>query len=238
MAAGENRWIKLGSEDTVILSSHPIPGNEGNVSRVIDGLTRLGVEVVHSGIAPVHASGHAKAEEIKTLIGVAEPEWFTPVHGEYRHLRQHGRLAEQMGVDPDHVLVCEDGDQLVLTDDGVQRMERAVPAGYLYVDGIVGDVGHGVLRDRRVLAEEGVVVVIVTVDVTGRSVIAGPEIITRGWVHAAGGRGPPRGVRRRRAGRRSTRCSATPRASSSTPSSAASARPPAGSSTSAPSAAR
>jgi ribonuclease J len=185
MASGENRWIKLGSEDTVILSSHPIPGNEGAVSRVIDGLTRLGVEVVHSGIAHVHASGHAKAEEIKTLIGVAEPEWFTPVHGEYRHLRQHGRLAEQMGVDPDHVLICEDGDQLVLSDSGVQRMEKAVPAGYLYVDGIVGDVGHGVLRDRRVLAEEGVVVVVITVDMKGKAVIAGPEIITRGWVHAS-----------------------------------------------------
>ena len=185
MAAGENRWIKLGSGDTVILSSHPIPGNEGNVSKVIDGLTRLGVEVVHSGIAAVHASGHAKAEEIKTLIGIAEPEWFTPVHGEYRHLRQHGRLAEAMGVDPDHVLICEDGDQLVLTDDGVRRVERAVPAGYLYVDGIVGDVGHGVLRDRRVLAEEGVVVVVTTIDMSGRAVLAGPEIITRGWVHAS-----------------------------------------------------
>jgi len=133
----------------------------------------------------VHASGHAKAEEIKTLFNVARPEWFTPVHGEYRHLRQHGRLAVQMGVAEERVLVCEDGDQLVLTDAGVQRVERAVPAGYLYVDGIVGDVGHGVLRDRRVLAEEGVVVVIVTVDTTTRTVITGPEIITRGWVHAA-----------------------------------------------------
>jgi ribonuclease J len=185
MAAGENKWLKLGSEDTVILSSHPIPGNEGAVSRVIDGLTRLGVEVVHSGIAQVHASGHAKQEEMKTLIGIAEPEWFTPVHGEYRHLRHHARLAEQMGVHPDKILVCEDGDQLVLADDAVRRMERAVPAGYLYVDGIVGDVGHGVLRDRRVLAEEGVVVVIITVDVSGRRVIAGPEVTTRGWVHAA-----------------------------------------------------
>jgi ribonuclease J len=185
MAAGENKWLKLGSEDTVILSSHPIPGNEGNVTRVIDGLTRLGVEVVHSGASHVHASGHAKQEEMKTLIGVAEPEWFTPVHGEYRHLRQHGRLAVEMGVNPDQVLICEDGDQLVLTDSGIHRMEKAVPSGYLYVDGIVGDVGHGVLRDRRVLAEEGVVVVIVTVDVHTRSVLAGPEITTRGWVHAA-----------------------------------------------------
>ncbi|MDQ3293655.1 MAG: ribonuclease J, partial [Actinomycetota bacterium] len=185
MAAGENRWIKLGTEDTVILSSHPIPGNEGNVSKVIDGLARLGVEVIHSGVAAVHASGHAKQEEMKTLLGVAEPEWFTPVHGEYRHLRQHGRLAVEMGVNPDHVLVCEDGDQLVLTDGGIRRMEKAVPAGYLYVDGIVGDVGHGVLRDRKVLAEEGVVVVVVTVDVSAKVVLAGPEIITRGWVHAS-----------------------------------------------------
>jgi ribonuclease J len=89
-----------------------------------------------------------------------------------------------MGVDPDKVLICEDGDQLVLTDDGIQRVERAVPAGYLYVDGIVGDVGRGVLRDRRVLAEEGVVVVVITIDMSGKAVIAGPEIITRGWVHA------------------------------------------------------
>jgi ribonuclease J len=184
MAAGENRWIKLGSEDTVILSSHPIPGNEANVSKVIDGLTRLGAEVVHSGVAAVHASGHGKQEELKTLLGVAEPEWFTPVHGEYRHLRQHARLAEQMGVDPDHVLVCEDGDQLVLGDDGIHRMERAVPAGYLYVEGIVADVGRGVMRDRRVLAEEGMVAVFVTVDVTTRTILTGPEIITRGWVHA------------------------------------------------------
>ncbi|MGH9136639.1 MAG: ribonuclease J [Acidimicrobiales bacterium] len=185
MAAGENRWLKLGSEDTVILSSHPIPGNEAAVASVIDGLTRLGVEVVHSGISPVHASGHAKQEELKTMLAVARPEWFCPVHGEYRHLRQHARLAATMGVAPEQVMVCEDGDQLVLSDAGIQRMERAVPAGYLYVDGIVGDVGHGVLRDRKVLAEEGVVVVVVSVDVTSRSVLTGPEIITRGWVHAA-----------------------------------------------------
>ena len=184
MAAGENRWLKLSSSDTVILSSHPIPGNEANVSRVIDGLTRLGVEVVHSGIAPVHASGHGKQEELKTFLAVASPEFFTPVHGEYRHLRQHARLAAIMGVAEGNINVCEDGDQLVLSDDGVTRIERAVPAGYLYVDGIVGDVGHGVLRDRKVLAEEGLVAVVVTVDVVNRTIITGPEIITRGWVHA------------------------------------------------------
>ena len=151
---------------------------------MIDGLTRLGVEVVHSGIAHVHASGHAKAEEIKTLIGVAEPEWFTPVHGEFRHLSAHARLAERMGVSREKVIVCEDGDQLTITKKGIKVDRRAVPAGFLYVDGIVGDVGSGVLRDRRVLAEEGVVVVIVAVDVTTGAIITGPEIITRGWVYA------------------------------------------------------
>ncbi|MGH9185305.1 MAG: ribonuclease J [Acidimicrobiales bacterium] len=184
MAASENRWIKIGPDDTVILSSHPIPGNEANVSRVIDGLVRLGAKVVHSGIADVHASGHAKREELKTLLSIARPEWFTPVHGEFRHLAEHGRLAEAMGVQADRVLVCEDGDQLVLSDTGIQRIERGVPAGYLYVDGIVGDVGQGVLRDRRVLADEGVVVVVVTVDVTNGAILTGPEVITRGWVYA------------------------------------------------------
>ena len=183
MASSDNRWIKVGPEDTVILSSHPIPGNEPNVSKVIDGMTRLGAEVVHSGLDDVHATGHAKQEELKTLLSIATPEWFTPVHGEYRHLTSHARLATTMGVAEERVLVCEDGDQLLLTDHGVTRGDK-VPAGYLYVDGIVGDVGQGVLRDRKVLAEEGVVVVVVTVDVQSGAVITGPEVITRGWVYA------------------------------------------------------
>jgi len=183
MAANDSRWLKLGPDDTVILSSHPIPGNEMNVSKVIDGLVRLGVRVVHSGIDDVHATGHAKQEELKTVLSITRPDWFVPVHGEYRHLVAHADLARAMQVPDDHVLVCEDGDQLVLTDDVVRR-EGRVPAGYLYVDGIVGDVGHGVLRDRKVLAEEGVVVVIVAVDVESGRIITGPEIITRGWVHA------------------------------------------------------
>lgn len=184
MASGESRWLKLTDADTVILSSHPIPGNEMSVSKVIDNLVRLGVRVVDSGISDVHATGHAKAEELKTVLSITRPEWFTPVHGEYRHLSAHGALARSMGVPDDHVLVCEDGDQLVLTDEGITRRVDAVPAGYLYVDGIVGDVGGGVLRDRRVLAEEGVVVVVVTVDARSGEIVTGPEVITRGWVHA------------------------------------------------------
>ncbi len=183
MAARENRWLQIGPDDTVILSSHPIPGNEMNVSKVIDGLVRIGAEVVHSGIEDVHASGHAKQEELKTLLSIASPDWFVPVHGEYRHLVAHAKLARAMGVAADHIIVCEDGDQLQLDEQGLRPHAR-VPAGYLFVDGIVGDVGDGVLRDRRVLAEEGVVVVVVGVDVATGAILTGPEIITRGWVYA------------------------------------------------------
>ncbi len=184
MAANENRWISLGRDDVVIMSSHPIPGNETDVSKVIDGLVRRGAEVVHSGISDVHASGHAKAEDLKMFLSIALPEWFVPVHGEYRHLVAHAKLANMMGVASDHVIVCTDGDQLLLDDAGL-RPNAQVPAGYLYVDGIIGDVGTGVLRDRRVLAEEGVVVVIVGVDIGTGTMLVGPEIITRGWVHAS-----------------------------------------------------
>ncbi len=182
MAATESRWLTLTPQDTVILSSHPIPGNEMNVSKVIDGLVRQGVDVVYSGIADVHATGHAKAEELKTYHSIAKPEWFIPVHGEYRHLVAHAKIARKMGIAQEKVWVCEDGHQLELTDDGLKAVGK-VPAGYLYVDGIIGDVGQGVLRDRKVLAEEGVVVVIVTVDVETGAVLNRPEIVTRGWIY-------------------------------------------------------
>ncbi|WP_208029655.1 ribonuclease J [Rhabdothermincola sediminis] len=184
LAASENRWLQLGPGDVAIMSSHPIPGNEANVSKVIDGLVRLGADVVHSGIADVHATGHAKQEELKTLLSITRPEWFVPVHGEYRHLVAHARLATGMGFRSEQVMVCEDGDRLTLHDGGLEVQRGAAPAGYLYVDGIIGDVSAGVLRDRRVLAEEGVVVVIVAVDVTTGAIVTGPEVITRGWVHA------------------------------------------------------
>jgi ribonuclease J len=183
MAAGDNKWISVGEGDLVVLSSHAIPGNETNVGKVIDGLCRLGAEVIHSGLAQVHVSGHAKREELKTLLALARPRCFIPVHGEFRHLFHHARLAREMGVDPDRVLLAEDGDVVELVGRGVDFVGE-VPAGYLYVDGIVGDVGRGVLRDRQVLAEEGVVVVVVTVDAKSGEVLTGPEIITRGWVYA------------------------------------------------------
>src|SRR3954447_14755562 len=189
MAAHEHKYIKISSDDVVVISAHAIPGNEINVTRIIDSLHRAGAEVLHGGSSPVHVSGHASQEELKMLLNIVQPEWFVPVHGEYTHMVHHARLAEAVGVAKSHVMICEDGDMLVMErrDDGTTGLEverRAVPAGYLYVDGIVGDVGQGVLRDRRNLAEEGVVVVIATVDATTGEVVTGPEIVTRGWVYA------------------------------------------------------
>jgi ribonuclease J len=189
MAAHEHKYIKVSEDDVVVISAHAIPGNESNVSRVIDSLHRAGAEVIHGGNAGVHVSGHASQEELKFLIDIVQPDWFVPVHGEYRHLVHHARLAREVGVASDHVLVCEDGDVLRIYADGdepsgIEVERRAVPAGYQYVDGIVGDVGLGVLRDRRNLAEEGLVVVIVTVDSSTGELVTGPEIVTRGWVYA------------------------------------------------------
>lgn len=182
LARGDSKFVTVGPQDTVIFSSHAIPGNESNVNKVIDGLLRAGAEVVHSGIADVHATGHAQAEDLKMYLSITEPEWFVPIHGEYHHMVANARLARVMGVPEKKILLCEDGDVIEISDEGITRGAR-VPAGMLYVDGIVGDVGQGVLRDRKVLAEEGVVVVVVTVDVSAGKVLVGPEVITRGWVY-------------------------------------------------------
>jgi ribonuclease J len=184
MAAHEHKHVKISADDVVVISAHAIPGNESNVGRVIDALHRAGAEVLHGGAAHVHVSGHASQEELKYMIDLVQPEWFVPVHGEYRHMVHHMRLAEDVGVPADRIFVCEDGDALTIGDTKVDVERRAVPAGYQYVDGITGDVDQGVLRDRRTLAEEGFVVVIVTVDSKSGEVVTGPEIVTRGWIHA------------------------------------------------------
>ncbi len=183
MAAGENKWLRISEDDVVIISAHPIPGNEWSVGRVIDDLHRRGAEVVHSASAGVHVSGHARQGELRTLIDVTRPECFVPVHGEFRHMVHHARLALSMGLDPAKVLLCEDGDVIQLDAKGIAR-DGKVPAGYVYVDGTVGDIEHGVLRDRQKLAEEGVVMVVVTVDRQQRRLSCPPVIETRGWVHA------------------------------------------------------
>ena len=184
LARGENKFVKLGEHDTVILSSHAIPGNESNVNRVIDGLLRAGAEVVHSGIADVHATGHAQADEIKTYLSIAKPDFYVPIHGEYRHLVANARLGEADGRAPRPRAAVRGRRRARAQRRRARAHVGRVPAGYLYVDGIVGDVGQGVLRDRVCSAEEGVVVVVVTVDIQTGKVLTGPEIITRGWVYA------------------------------------------------------
>jgi ribonuclease J len=183
MATGENKWLHIGDDDVVVISAHPIPGNEWSVGQVIDDLYRRGAEVVHSGAEAVHVSGHARQGELQTLLAVTRPECFVPVHGEFRHMVHHARLALSMGIDPAKVLLCEDGDAIVLDGKGIARDGR-VPAGFVYVDGTVGDIEHGVLRDRQKLAEEGVVMVVVTVDRQRSTLSCAPVIETRGWVYA------------------------------------------------------
>ena len=183
MATGQNKWLRIGEDDVVVISAHPIPGNEWSVGQVIDDLHRRGAEVVHSGAEAVHVSGHARQGELRTLISVTEPECFVPVHGEFRHMVHHARLALSMGLDPAKVLLCEDGDVIQLDAKGISR-DGKVPGGYVYVDGTVGDLEHGVLRDRKKLAEEGVVMAVVTVDRQQSKLSCPPVIETRGWVYA------------------------------------------------------
>lgn len=183
LAADENKWLSVDGDDLVIMSSHVIPGNEANVYDVIDGLYRRGAEVIYADIAPVHTTGHAKREELREMLNAVRPEFFVPVHGEYRHLVQHQRLAVGEGVDPNKAFVAEDGDVLELTDDGL-RIADSVSSSFVYVDGLTDDITQMVLRDRRVLAEEGVVIVVVTIEAKTGNLEARPEVITRGWTYS------------------------------------------------------
>ncbi|MFZ0171852.1 MAG: ribonuclease J, partial [Acidimicrobiales bacterium] len=185
MAEGESRWLDVTEGDVVVLSSHAIPGNEWAVAKVMDGLARKGAEVVSGSIAHVHESGHARQGELATMLSIAKPKSFVPVHGEYRMLLRHSRLAIEMGVAASEVLVCEDGDVIALSDEGID-FDGEVSSSYVFVDGLAGDVGVGVLRDRRVLAEEGVVVTVVTVDRKSGDLVGPPEIVSRGFLSEPG----------------------------------------------------
>jgi ribonuclease J len=189
MASGSHRSITLEPSDTVILSATPIPGNETAVSRVINNLSRLGVTIRHGRNAPVHVSGHAAQEEVKTFINVVRPEAFVPVHGEYRHMRANAELASEVGVP--EVEICQDGDVVELRDGKLTVSRGVLPAGYVYLDGSgIGDVEE-VLRDRRHLADDGVVIVTVGYEVSSGEIVFGPDVDSHGLtdepddVHAA-----------------------------------------------------
>jgi ribonuclease J len=184
LSRGDARNFKVGSDDTIILSSHPIPGNEWSVGRVIDDLHREATEVIHSGQELVHASGHARQGELRTYQQLLRPKNFVPVHGEYRHMVHHAELAVSMGLSSRHVLICEDGDQIEVSEKGIRRAGK-VPAGFHYIDGSAGDLDERPLEERRMLAEYGVILISAGVD-RDRATIAQPVSVTaRGWFEGA-----------------------------------------------------
>ncbi|MBE6711381.1 MAG: ribonuclease J [Clostridia bacterium] len=182
MAFSDHSQVELTPNDLVVLSSHAIPGNEKLISRIINELYKKGVNVYHDE-AIVHVSGHACQEELKLIHALTKPKFFMPIHGEYHHLMQHKELAEFMGMDPKNIFVCDIGQVLELDHDSCKK-NGTVTSGRMLVDGYgVGDVGNIVLRDRRHLAQDGLIVVVATVDVDEATIVSGPDIISRGFVY-------------------------------------------------------
>jgi ribonuclease J len=178
-----HRKISIEHGDLVIISASPIPGNEKFISRVINELFRRGAEVVYDALEEVHVSGHACQEELKLIHTLVRPKYFMPVHGEYRHLRHHAQLAEKLGMDSSNIFIMETGQVLELSSKEA-KISGKVQTGAVMVDGLgVGDVGSVVLRDRKHLAEDGILTIVVTIDRNAHTVLAGPDIITRGFVY-------------------------------------------------------
>jgi ribonuclease J len=183
MANRDHRFVEIQAGDTVIVSASPIPGNEEYVARTIDNLFKAGANVYYHSVKHVHVSGHASQEELKLMLGLTRPKYVIPIHGEFRMLVQHGRLAIETGVPPENVFIIENGQPIEFYPDGSARRAAPVTAGYVLVDGLsVGDVGEVVLRDRRALASDGMFIVVVTVDKQTGQVVAKPEIVTRGFI--------------------------------------------------------
>ncbi len=184
IASGEHRAVKLKPGDMVIFSSTPIPGNEKTVFNVVNKLFEKGAEVIYSDIADIHVSGHAQREELKLLHSLIKPEYFLPVHGEYRHLIEHAHLAESLGMDKDNIFIVENGDILSINKNDITIQKNMVPAEAVLVDGYgVGDVGNIVLRDRKLLSESGLIIVVAAIDQASQTIVSGPDIISRGFVY-------------------------------------------------------
>lgn len=183
LATGRHRQLDVKPGDTIVLSSHTIPGNEESVNRTINRLFQRGADVIYDPIAQVHVSGHARQEEMRLLINLTHPQYFMPVHGELRHLRSHAKLAMSCGISHENIFVVENGYVIEADKNGLRTTER-VPGGYVFVDGGgVGDIGPAVIRDREILARDGFMMVVVTVDQKSGELIADPEIISRGFVY-------------------------------------------------------
>ena len=183
MAAGEHKKVKITPNDLVIISANPIPGNEKFVSKVIDDLMQIGAEVVYSALADVHVSGHACQEEQKLMIALTKPKYFIPVHGEYRQLMAHAETAASMGIQPKNILLMSNG-RILEIDQDEAKFNGTVQSGRVLVDGLgVGDVGNVVLRDRQHLSQDGLIIIVLTMDSNTGEVVAGPDVISRGFVY-------------------------------------------------------
>ncbi len=183
IAASEHRKVEIEPGDLVIISASPIPGNEKSIFKVINELFKKGAEVIYESLAEVHVSGHACQEELKLIHSIVKPRYFMPVHGEYRHLKQHANLANKLGMPMENIFMMENGKVLELTSDSA-RINGSVTAGRVLVDGLgVGDVGNIVLRDRKHLSQDGLIVVVITTEKESGAIIAGPDIISRGFVY-------------------------------------------------------
>ena len=183
MASGEHRKVEITPNDLVIISANPIPGNEKYVSKVIDDLMQIGAEVVYSSLADVHVSGHACQEEQKLMLSLVRPKYFLPVHGEYRQLMAHAKTAVQVGIPPENIFIMNNGRVMELTENSA-KMTGVVQSGKVLVDGLgIGDVGNIVLRDRQHLSQDGLIVVVLTMDSATGEVVSGPDIISRGFVY-------------------------------------------------------
>ena len=183
LATGRNRQFDIKQGDTVVVSSHPIPGNEETVYRTINGLFQRGANVIYEPIAPVHVSGHASQEEMKLMLHLVKPRYLVPIHGELRHLRQHSQMAQELGMPEEDIAVVENGTVIEFKDNKMSIGTR-IPGGYIFVDGArVGDVGPAVLREREAISRDGFVMVNLLLDKKTRDILKEPEIITRGFVY-------------------------------------------------------
>ena len=183
MAGGTHRQFTIGPNDFIIISATPIPGNEKMVTKVVNGLLKQGADVIYESMYDVHVSGHACQEELKLMLNLVKPQYFIPVHGEYKHLRKHAMLAEDAGIPKENIILANTGEVLKINKDGI-TVEETVTSGQVLVDGYgVGDVGSVVLRDRRHLSRDGIVVVVFTVDGYSDQLLSGPDIISRGFVY-------------------------------------------------------
>jgi ribonuclease J len=182
IAIDEHKHIKIKEGDTVILSAKMIPGNERSVGRIINHLMRRGADVIYEKVSEIHVSGHASKEELKLMINLVKPKYFMPIHGEYRHLKYHAKLAEKSGIPHENIFVMEDGEILEITETSASK-NRKINSGRIFIDGKgIGGVEDMVLRDRNRLAHDGIVIVLVGIEKFTKRIVSGPEIISRGFI--------------------------------------------------------